>query len=127
VDLVKGVPELEAAYDDALGVTAAFNRNMLLHINRLMGSDFTISDWSHVALYNEQLSRIEMHLEAKRDVALRWSNGERSFAQGERIHTENSYKWTTQNFSELLVSAGFSKPVVWTDSEQKFAVMWAQA
>jgi L-histidine Nalpha-methyltransferase len=132
VDLVKGKPELEAAYDDALGVTAAFNRNMLLHINRLMGSDFNINDWSHVALYNEEQSRIEMHLQAKRAVALHWSGyGEattqRSFAKDERIHTENSYKWTTQGFSDLLEQSGFAKPIVWTDAEQKFAVMWAGA
>jgi len=127
VDLVKGKAELEAAYDDALGVTAAFNRNMLVHINRLIGGDFNIKDWSHVALYNEELSRIEMHLEAKRDVALRYVDQVRKFTKDERIHTENSYKWTTQNFSELLLQAGFSKPVVWTDSEQKFAVMWAEA
>jgi L-histidine Nalpha-methyltransferase len=127
VDLVKDKPELVAAYDDALGVTAAFNRNMLLHINRLMGSDFNINDWSHVALYNEEQSRIEMHLQAKRDVALRWTGGERSFAKDERIHTENSYKWTVSGFSDLLQKAGFAKPTVWTDAESKFAVMWARA
>ncbi|MFM2084191.1 MAG: L-histidine N(alpha)-methyltransferase [Pseudomonadota bacterium] len=130
VDLVKGKTELEAAYDDALGVTAAFNRNMLLHINCLIDSNFNILDWSHVALYNEQLARIEMHLQATRDVALRWSGyGEtttqRSFAKGERIHTENSYKWTVDGFGDLLQNAGFAKPIVWTDVEQKFAVMWA--
>ena len=127
VDLVKGKAELEAAYDDALGVTAAFNRNMLVHINRLIGGDFNIQDWSHVALYNEALSRIEMHLEAKRDVALRYADQVRNFAKGERIHTENSYKWTVSGFSDLLQTAGFSKPIVWTDSEQKFAVIWARA
>ena len=127
VDLVKGTAELEAAYDDELGVTAAFNRNMLLHINRLMGSDFAIRDWAHVALYDEQLSRIEMHLEAKRDVALHWAGGGRIFTKDERIHTENSYKWTVQGFSDLLQDAGFAKPVVWTDVDAKFAVMWAAA
>ena len=127
VDLVKGKAELEAAYDDLLGVTAAFNRNMLLHINRLIGGDFAIRDWSHVALYNESLSRIEMHLQANQDVVFRWEGGERVFSKGERIHTESSYKWTTQGFSELLQNAGFAKPVVWTDSGHKFAVMWAEA
>ena len=127
VDLVKGKAELEAAYDDALGVTAAFNRNLLLHINRLTGTDFNIRDWAHVALYNEQLSRIEMHLEAKRDVAFHWEEGShqgsRHFAKGERIHTENSYKWTVQGFSDLLMQAGFQKPTVWTDDAARFAVM----
>lgn len=127
VDLVKGAAELEAAYDDALGVTAAFNRNLLLYLNRLIGSDFALAEWSHVALYNDQLARIEMHLQAKQDVALHWVGGARIFAKDERIHTENSYKWTAQGFSDLLECAGFSKPIVWTDVEQKFAVMWAAA
>jgi L-histidine Nalpha-methyltransferase len=131
VDLVKSTTELEAAYDDALGVTAAFNRNLLLHINRLTGTDFNISDWAHVALYNGQLSRIEMHLEANQNVALRWNDGAdsgiRHFAKGERIHTENSYKWTTSGFSDLLMQAGFQKPTVWTDDAVRFAVMWAAA
>ena len=127
VDLVKDTAELEAAYDDALGVTAAFNRNLLLYLNRLIGSDFALADWSHVALYNDQLARIEMHLQAKQDVALHWAGGDRIFAKDERIHTENSYKWIAQGFSDLLENAGFSKPIVWTDVEQKFAVMWAAA
>lgn len=125
VDLVKDKAELEVAYDDALGVTAAFNRNMLLYINRLISSDFHINDWAHVAFYNERFSRIEMHLQAKQDVALRWMGGERNFAKDERIHTENSYKWTIDGFSDLLQNAGFAKPIVWTNAEQKFAVMWA--
>jgi len=127
VDLVKGKAELEAAYDDALGVTAAFNRNLLLYLNRLIGSDFTLADWSHVALYDERLARIEMHLQTNRDLALHWTDGKRHFAKNERIHTENSYKWTTQSFSDLLEQAGFTKPIVWMDAEQKFAVMWATA
>ena len=91
VDLVKPVEELEAAYDDALGVTAAFNRNMLLHLNRLIGSDFRLADWKHVALFNTDASRIEMHLEACAPVVVRWPGGERAFAAGECIHTENSW------------------------------------
>jgi L-histidine Nalpha-methyltransferase len=127
VDLVKNTPTLEAAYDDALGVTAAFNRNLLLHINRTAGTDFRVQDWHHVALYNEALSRIEMHLEAKQDVALHWDNGSRSFKRGDRIHTENSYKWTVKGFSDLLMQAGFKQPAVWTDDAAQFAVMWAAA
>ena len=92
VDLVKDTVELEAAYDDALGVTAAFNRNLLLHINRLCGTDFAVPDWRHVALFNTAASRIEMHLQATRAVTVRWADGARAFALGERIHTENSYK-----------------------------------
>ena len=131
VDLVKDAAELQAAYDDALGVTAAFNLNMLLNINALLGSDFAVSDWQHVGLYHAAQSRIEMHLQARRAVSVRWPGGGREFAQGERIHTENSCKWTIPRFTQLLVEAGFAQPVVWTDavlSEQgRFAVMWAAA
>jgi dimethylhistidine N-methyltransferase len=125
VDLVKDARTLHAAYDDALGVTAAFNLNLLLHINRTAGTNFKVQNWQHVALYNEALSRIEMHLEAKQDVALHWDGGVRIFKRGERIHTENSYKWTVNGFGDLLMQAGFSKPVVWTDTDAQFAVMWA--
>lgn len=129
VDLVKDVDELEAAYDDALGVTAAFNRNLLSNVNRMVGSDLRLADWAHRALFNTAQSRIEMHLEALRDVLVHWPGGSRSFSQGERIHTENSYKWTVAGFSQLLREAGFAQPQVWTDaqpSEQgRFAVLWA--
>lgn len=125
VDLVKAKTELEAAYDDALGVTAAFNRNLLLHINRLCGTNFDLPDWRHVALFNTTESRIEMHLEATRAATVRWADGERTFALGERIHTENSYKWTLESFSALLSQAGFQNSRHWTDPEQRFAVFWA--
>ena len=127
VDLVKPVEELEAAYDDALGVTAAFNRNMLLHLNRLIGSDFRLADWKHVALFNTVASRIEMHLEAIRACTVQWSGGTREFAAGERIHTENSYKWTLDGFRTLLLQAGFVAATSWTDDDQRFAVLWAPA
>ncbi len=129
VDLVKGAAELEAAYDDALGVTAAFNRNLLPHVNRLCGSNFALADWSHLARYNTELSRIEMHLQARRAVQVQWPGGQRNFAQGECMHTENSYKWTVEAFRALLQEAGFNAPVVWTDAaagaKARFAVLWA--
>ena len=128
VDLVKGRADLEAAYDDALGVTAVFNRNLLLHVNRLAGADFQVRDWHHVALFNEAESRIEMHLEAMHPVSVRWGEiGQRDFASGERIHTENSYKWTIAGFEQLLTRAGFGAAVHWTDPEKRFAVFWASA
>ena len=129
VDLVKGAAELEAAYDDALGVTAAFNRNLLSHVNRLCGSNFALADWGHLARYNSELSRIEMHLQARRAVQVQWPGGHRSFAQGETMHTENSCKWTVAAFGTLLQKAGFGAPVVWTDAatpaHARFAVLWA--
>jgi dimethylhistidine N-methyltransferase len=125
IDLVKPSPILQAAYADALGVTSAFNLNILRQLNRLIGSDFRPEDWQHVGLYNEALSRIEMHLEARHEVSVRWPGAERRFREGERIHTENSYKYTVQGFAELLEAAGFGRPVHWTDERQWFGVFWA--
>jgi L-histidine Nalpha-methyltransferase len=127
VDLVKPSGILEPAYDDALGVTASFNLNMLLNINNLLGSDFAPQDWKHVAFFDTKLSRIEMHLQARRDVTVSWANHTRLFKQGEDIHTENSYKWTLPGFAQLLQSAGFAAPLSWTDSHDWFSVHWAQA
>ncbi len=128
VDLVKGRADLKAAYDDALGVTAAFNRNLLLHVNRMAGTDFQVPDWRHIALFNETESRIEMHLEAVRPACVRWGQGaQRDFAAGERIHTENSYKWTVAGFAQLLSRAGFGEAIHWTDPDRRFAVFWASA
>lgn len=125
VDLVKPVDVLEPAYDDALGVTAAFNRNLLLHLNCLAGTDFDVADWRHVAFFDAAASRIEMHLEAVRDVTASWSGGARHFAAGERIHTENSFKWRIDDFAALLRLAGFSRLLHWTDDRQLFAVFLA--
>jgi len=125
VDLVKDRSTLELAYDDPLGVTAAFNLNVLRHVNRLLGSDFDIADWHHVALFNEAQSRIEMHLEARRAVDARWPGGERRFAASERIHSENSYKYSVESFDRLLREAGFAHARCWTDERQWFAVFCA--
>jgi dimethylhistidine N-methyltransferase len=127
VDLVKPVDVLQAAYDDALGITAAFNLNLLLHLNRLLGADFDVGDWRHVAFFDRSASRIEMHLEARRALTVRWRDGERRFAAGERIHTEDSYKWTRGDFDALLRAAGFGQVRAWTDNAGWFAVMLAAA
>lgn len=127
VDLVKPTPILEAAYDDALGVTAAFNLNLLRQLNRLIGSDFTPRDWRHVGLYNEAESRIEMHLEARLDLVVRWPGAQRAFHAGERIHTENSCKYTVDGFTALLEAAGFAAPQHWADERGWFGVFWAPA
>ena len=125
VDLVKPREILEAAYDDALGVTAAFNRNVLQHLNRLVGSDFDPRQWRHVAFFDEAASRIEMHLEARESLSVIWPGGVRNFDAGERIHTENSCKYTVENFASLLTEAGFSSTRHWTDERGWFAVFWA--
>ena len=124
-DLVKPVDVLEAAYDDALGITAAFNLNLLNHLNRLLGADFQLREWRHLAVFNAAESRIEMHLEARRSLTVRWPRAERRFAAGERIHTENSYKWTPETFEALLRGAGFTQTEAWTDARGWFGVWLA--
>ena len=125
VDLVKSRSVLEEAYDDELGVTAAFNLNLLHNLNRLLGADFRIPDWQHVAFFNETDSRIEMHLQARRDVQVQWSQGARAFRAGERMHTENSYKWTPAGFMQLLRQAGFGQVQAWQDAAGWYGVFLA--
>ena len=127
IDLVKPASILKRAYDDREGITAAFNLNVLNHINTLIGADFAAGDWRHVAFFNGELSRIEMHLEARRNVIVSWPRGERRFAKGERIHTENSYKYRLPDFERLLLDAGFSRVRSWADDKQWFAVCHAAA
>ena len=127
VDLVKPAAILEAAYDDALGVTAAFNLNLLRHLNRLIGADFDPRQWRHIGLYNDAQSRVEMHREARAALTVRWPGGERSFQAGERMHTENSCKYTIDGFAALLRQAGFRNLQHWTDERGWFAVFWAGA
>ena len=127
VDLVKPAQQLAQAYADALGVTGAFNLNLLRHLNRLIGSDFNPEQWRHVGLYNAGLSRVEMHLEARCPQTVSWPGAQRVFVEGERIHTENSCKYTPQSFADLLRTAGFRAPMHWTDEQGWFAVFWAQA
>ena len=125
VDLVKPTEVLEAAYDDALGITAAFNLNLLNHLKRLLGADFQLREWQHLAVFNAAESRIEMHLEARRSLTVHWPGGQRRFAAGERIHTENSCKWTPPDFEALLTAAGFTQQQRWTDAQGWFGVFLA--
>lgn len=125
VDLIKNKNTLEHAYDDALGVTAAFNRNVLLHLNELMNTDFDLNHWDHIAFFNSQEERVEMHLKCKAPVNVNWSSHSRSFRVGETIHTENSYKWTTEGFSNMLNTAGFEHVLCFTDPKKWFALFWA--
>ena len=127
VDLVKPRSVLEAAYDDALGITAAFNLNALRHLNATIGADFEPGQWRHVAFFDEARSRIEMHLEAREALAVSWPGQTRRFAAGDRIHTENSCKYTLDGFGVLLKNAGFTSSRHWTDTSGWFAVFWAAA
>jgi dimethylhistidine N-methyltransferase len=125
IDLVKDTAVLEEAYDDALGVTAAFNKNLLRNLNTLLQSDFDVRQWRHVALFDREQSRIEMHLEAACDLMVSWPGHQRRFSAGERIHTECSYKYTLEGMKALLHQAGFSHVEHWTDPKQWFALFWA--
>ena len=127
VDLVKDHATLEAAYNDELGVTGAFNLNLLNHVNTLLGSDFHPREWRHRARYASAQSRIEMYLEASRDLTVSWPGGERDFKTGERIHTESSYKYRLGDFETLLKRAGFTRTQSWTDPRQWFGVLYANA
>ena len=127
VDLIKPTAVLEAAYDDALGVTAAFNLNILRQLNRLIGSDFDPAQWQHVAYFDIERSRIEMHLQARSDLTVHWPGGSRTFAASERMHTENSCKYSVEGFASLLHAAGFEAEHCWTDPQRWFAVYWASA
>jgi dimethylhistidine N-methyltransferase len=127
VDLVKDNDVLQKAYDDSLGITAAFNLNVLKHVNHIIGSDFDVIDWEHFAVFNQIESRIEMHLRAKRDVSVTWLSQFMHFKAGEMIHTENSYKYTKASFSDLLIKAGFRDVQTWTDPKELFMVCYAKA
>lgn len=126
IDLVKSSEVLERAYDDDLGVTAAFNLNVLRHINTLLGTNFDVRDWQHKALFNVAESRIEMHLIARHALTVSWGDRSRVFQAGEGIHTENSYKWTIPNFTALLKQAGFTQTQCWTDPQEQYALFWAR-
>jgi dimethylhistidine N-methyltransferase len=127
IDLAKDAAVLDPAYDDALGVTAAFNLNVLRHANRLLDADFDIRQWRHRGFYNADQGRVEMHLEAKRAQVVTWSGGRRRFEAGEWIHTENSYKYRQSDALRLLEQSGFAQAQVWTDPQGWFAVIHARA
>ena len=122
VDLKKDANVLHAAYNDAKGVTAAFNLNLLARINRELGGDFDLRRFAHYAFYNPMASRIEMHLVAREAHAVNIGNYRFSFARGESIHTENSYKYSVEEFQTLALNAGFKASRFWTDARGWFGV-----
>jgi dimethylhistidine N-methyltransferase len=122
VDTKKAKSVLDAAYDDAEGVTAAFNLNLLARINRELGGDFRLGQFRHRAYYNETLGRIEMHLESACAQTVHVQQQAFSFRAGETIHTENSYKYTVEEFQSMARSAGFRTDKVWTDENRMFSV-----
>ncbi|HEY2466962.1 MAG TPA: L-histidine N(alpha)-methyltransferase [Terracidiphilus sp.] len=128
VDLVKEEAVLQAAYDDAAGVTAAFNRNVLVRLNRELDADFDPGSFAHRALWNPEKSRMEMHLvsEKKQTVWLAGMDLRVNFEVGESIHTENSYKYRPGDAEELLAKTGFTPEATWTDERGWFAVCLAR-
>lgn len=127
VDLHKDSDTLNAAYNDAAGLTAAFNLNALQHANTLLDADFDLDAFEHVAFYNEAEQRIEMHLESRADQQVRCNGTVLDFVAGERILTEYSHKYTVEDFSRLAAEAGFSAQACWMDPDQLFSVQYFQA
>lgn len=122
VDLKKDPAILNAAYDDAAGVTAAFNRNLLARMNRELGANFDLSAFRHWAFYNEAAGRVEMHLVSTRDQTARVGGHPIRFAAGESIHTENSYKYALNEFEQVASRAGLRLVTLWTDPRRLFSV-----
>jgi L-histidine Nalpha-methyltransferase len=127
VDLKKDANLLHAAYNDAAGVTAAFNVNLLARINRELGGDFDLRRFGHYAFYNPLAGRIEMHLVARDAQAVNIGNYRFSFERGESIHTENSYKYSVPEFQRLAANAGFEPAKLWTDPRGWFGVFGLRA
>jgi dimethylhistidine N-methyltransferase len=126
-DLVKDPGVLHAAYNDAQGVTAQFNLNLLARANRELGTTFDLAKFWHSAFYNAPLSRIEMHLVSRARQQVAWGRDRFEFEEGETIHTENSYKFTTDGLHALAMDAGFRPGPVWTDAGRLFSVHWLHA
>src|SRR5688572_4772453 len=122
VDLVKPRAILEAAYDDAAGVTAEFDLNLLHRANRELGANFDVSGFAHEAVWDEAKSRIEMHLVSLRPQTVTIADRRFWFREGERIHTESSHKYTIDRFASLASRAGFALRSVWTDPEELFSI-----
>jgi dimethylhistidine N-methyltransferase len=127
VDLRKDVAVLERAYDDEAGVTAAFNRNLLLRINRELGADFDPGSFRHHAFYNVARSRIEMHLVSEVDQRVRIGPMTFRFRAGESVHTENSYKYDVGELAERATRCGLRLDETWTDARNYFAVLYFTA
>jgi L-histidine Nalpha-methyltransferase len=129
-DLEKDVDTMSAAYDDSLGVTAAFNLNLLTRINRELDADFVLKQFAHEAIFNQQTHSIEMHLRSKTDQVVRFPGAELTvdFASGESIHTETCHKFSLDELRSLAQASGFRPANTWLDSEWPFAEnLWVAA
>ncbi|MBU6486252.1 MAG: L-histidine N(alpha)-methyltransferase [Burkholderiales bacterium] len=124
VDLVKDPQTLHRAYNDAQGVTAAFNLNLLRRANTELSADFDVGAFAHYAFYDPRKHRIEMHLVSRCAQTVRVAGQSFDFEEGESLHTESSHKFTIEGFRKLAVSAGFRPGPVWTDEARLFSVHW---
>jgi L-histidine Nalpha-methyltransferase len=127
VDLVKDPAVLHAAYNDVVGVTAAFNKNLLARADRELGADFDLSRFHHHACYNPLLQRIEMYLVSAARQQVRIAGHVVSFVEGEGVHTENSHKMTIEGFRSLAAKAGFAPRAMWCDVQRLFSLHWLEA
>jgi dimethylhistidine N-methyltransferase len=125
-DLQKDPSVIEDAYNDRLGVTAEFNKNLLRRINRELGADFDVDQFEHVAFYNEPAGRVEMRLLSSRAQRVSIAGDCFDFQWGESILTEYSHKYTMDGFEQLAMSAGWTRRSVWTDDRDYFAVMYLE-
>ena len=126
-DLVKDPAVLHAAYNDAQGVTAAFNLNLLARANRELGTRFVLEHFAHSAFYNAPQQRIEMHLVSRRRQTIALGGERYDIGEGETLHTENSYKFTVEGLRALALRAGFRPGPVWVDAQRLFSVHWLHA
>jgi len=122
VDLKKDKAVLEAAYNDSAGVTAEFNLNLLRRVQNELGADLDLEAFEHHSFFNEEEGRIEMHVRCTRDLSFTVGGVEIRFAEGETVHTENSYKYTLDQFADLAGRAGFQRVDYWTDDRTLFSV-----
>jgi dimethylhistidine N-methyltransferase len=127
VDLVKDPARLHAAYNDAAGITALFNKNLLVRANRELNADFDLDGFAHYAPYNTAAHRIEMYLVSLKRQSVSLCGQRFEFAQGEPVHTEDSHKYTIESFREMAARAGFRPRAVWTDPERLFSVHWLES
>ena len=127
VDLIKSPDLLHAAYNDAQGVTADFNRNVLARANRELGANFQITQFAHSAFYNAPYQRIEMHLVSTCQQSVSVDGATYQFSEGETLHTENSYKFTVDGLHQLALRAGFTPGQTWTDADRTFCLFWLDA
>jgi L-histidine Nalpha-methyltransferase len=127
MDLIKEAAVLEAAYDDAAGVTAEFNYNLVRRINRELEGDIELNALKHEARWNDEYARVEMHLVAQTDISFHVAGKKFALAKGESIHTENSHKFNRRTSSMMLLAGGWEPQTRWLDEKEQFSLILAEA